>query len=339
VKASLFSITGIAILLTLSGLGGSILSIDKSHMAYAHTFSTTESAQFLSLTEQIKAETDLVVMNLEDNNAALAQAHAEKAGSLLNNWTIDEIRERNNRIANSLETSLAQLEQNVSPTASQGQIQDDRVQSINQTVVSLNNVLAEAVTVRVESEQQENATTWAMVLANLTNVVLSDYGNATGAPFDLTNMSSMEDHQMNQSSNMTMDHGGMSMQDNDTMTMSNGTSMENATTIVDAAAYQSAQYLANNTILQLFNDTLKPITISANDTSAGNNSMTTGNTTSIDELEASLLELRDNINNKASAHEVMATVHTKIHPLMIQLYGLTIEHEEGEEDSHEEMDH
>jgi hypothetical protein len=110
------------------------------------------------------------------------------------------------------------------------------------------------------------------------------------------------------------------------------------TTIVDAAAYQSAQYLANNTTLQLFNDVLKPLTISTNETSTDNNNATVmaqqgqnnvspGNnmTSNIDALEAKLLQLKDDINGKVAPPEVMTTVHLGIHPLLIELYGLTME--------------
>jgi hypothetical protein len=195
----------------------------------------------------------------------------------------------------------------------------DRIQSTNQAVMSLNDIMAEAVTARVESEQQNNATTWAMVLADLVNIVLSDYGNATGSSFDLTDISNMaEANATSSTSNMT-------------------------TTILDTAAYQSAQYLANNTILQLFNDTLKPLTMSSNGTSSDNNNATTimqggqgtssaaaGNMTSdIDKLEASLLQLKDDFNGKATPNEVMMTAHLTIHPLLMQSYGLTLEQEEG----------
>jgi hypothetical protein len=304
--------------------------IPVSHLVYAHTFSTSESAEFLSLTDQIRAETALVTINLENNNATLAQAHAEKASSLLDNNTLSEIRERNNRIANSLETGLEQLVGNVTSSltsASPEQMPQDRIQSINQTVMSLNDIMAEAVTARVESEQQNNATTWAMVLADLVNVVLSDYGNATGSSFDLTDISNMaEANATSSTSNMT------------------------TTTIVDTAAYQSAQYLVNNTILQLFNDTLKPLTVSSNGTSSDNNNATTmtqggqdtspaaGNMTSdIDQLEANLLQLKDDINGKATPHEIMMTVHLNIHPLLMQSYGLTLE-QEGEEEHDSDHD-
>jgi hypothetical protein len=127
------------------------------------------------------------------------------------------------------------------------------------------------------------------------------------------------------------------------MTANATSSMSNMTAdIVDTAAYQSAQYLVNNTILQLFNDMLKPITISSNEASIGNNNATAmvqqgqnnaaqdnSTASNIDALEAKLLQLKDDINGKATPEEVMTTVHLGIHPLLIQLYGLSIE--EGDE--------
>ena len=315
-------------------LAGSFI-FSASHLAYAHTFSTSEGAHFLSLVDQIRAETGLITMNLDNNNnVTLAQAHADKASSLLNNSTLDEIREVNNRIADSLETGLEQLEGNVTafPSASQGQIPQDRIQSINQTVVSLNDILAEAVTVRVESEQQNNATTWAMALADLVNVVLSNYGNATGAPFDLTDMSNLAGMEGMQMSGNSSSNNTMTLTANATSSMSNMTA-----TIVNVEAYQSAQYLANNTTLQLFNDVLKPLTISDNETSSDNNNATPmaqqgqnnvtpdNNTTSnIDSLEANLLQLKDDINGRVTPAEIMTTVHLGIHPILMQLYGLTM---------------
>jgi hypothetical protein len=332
-------------LLLLFILSGSLLT-SASHLAYAHTFSTSESAQFLSLVDQIRAETGLVTMNLENNNATLAQTHAEKASSLLNNSTLDEIREVNNRIADSLETGLAQLEENVTSLAlvmqGQQQVPQDRIQTINDTVTSLNDILAEAITVRVEGDQLNNATTWAMVLADLTNVVLSNYGNATGAAFDLTDMANLAEMQGEAADTVSEGINNNTMPGN--ATASNVTTN---TIIVDEAAYQTAQYLSSNTMLQLFNDMLRPLTT----TSAGANG-TTGNnsengltvqqqldndtfstsesnaTAGIEELEMSLLQLSDYVNSKASPREVMAIPHLEIHPMLIQLYGLTQEDEE-----------
>ncbi|MFL6491702.1 MAG: hypothetical protein ACJ70O_01220 [Nitrososphaera sp.] len=315
---------------------------------------------------QIRAETGLVTVNLESSNAPLAQVHAEKASSLLDNDTLGEIRERNNRIADSLETGLKQLERNVTSllsSASQGQIPRESIQSVNQAVMSLNDSMAEAVTIRVEGEQQNNATTWALALGDLVNVVLTDYGNATGASFDLTDMSNMVGTggmQLNDTTNSTTmmasgEHVQVSANTSSeatTMTMgANATSsMSNMTAnIVDAAAYQSAQYLANNTILRLFNDTLKPLTVSSNETSADKNNNATTTTheaqdnsttpdgnmnSSIGKLEAGLLQLKDDINAKTTPNEVMMTAHINIHPLLMQIYGLTLEQEHGGEEEH-----
>lgn len=342
-------------LLAVLVLAGPFL-FPASRVAHAHTFSTSESAQFLSLVEQIRAEMGLVTLNLENNNATLASEHAERAANILSNSTLDEVRERNNRVADTLESSLLQLKDSVTPSSNvtqQEQIPQDRIQSISQTVQSLNDTLSEAVTVRVESEQQNNATTWAMVLANLTNTILSKYGNATGAAFDLTdetNLSGIEGEDA-QVSGEGINNSAMP----ENRTTSNVTT---STIIVDEAAYQTAQYLANNTVLQLFNDMLKPFTTTGatgpdgttainidNITTAqqpqqqlDNGTLSTSNensnnaTAGIDELEKNLLQLRDNVNSKASPNEVMTIAHLKIYPMLMQLYGLTPEAEEEEED-------
>lgn len=306
-----------------------VLANPLNQSAYAHTFSMSESAQFLSLVEKIKAEAALVVVNLQNSNATLAQNHTSKAVSLLDNATLDEIRERNERIANTLPAILAQLEGNVTSLPAQGEIPQDKIQQANQTVLMLNDILAEATSVRVESDQMSNATAWALVLADVTNGVLSEYGNATGASFDLTNMTNLSGNQS--STGMTMDHD-MSMSNETTMGMSNATSA-NATTIVDMAAYQSAQYLANATIM-IFNDNLKPLTTSTNGTSDN------ATATNLDRLETSLIQLRDLVNNKASPHDVMVPAHLGIHPMLIQIYGLVVAPEEGATTAHQHvMDH
>jgi hypothetical protein len=346
--------------------------IPANYLAYAHTFSSSESAEFMSLVDRIRAETQLVTLNLENNNVALAQTHAQRAAVLPDNLTLSEIRERNTRIADSLENGLAQLEANVTSltSGSQEQIPPDTIQAINESVMSLNDTLSEAVTVRVESDQQNNATMWALVLADLVNTVLADYGNATGAPFDLTdvsNLAGMEGMQMNHTNNnmtMMMDEGhtqtSANSSGNDVMSMERNSTavssmMSNMTTsnIVEEAAYQSAQYVLSNTILRLFTETLKPLSLNTDEIPSESDNATsddnatvmtqeeeqqqqtsTGNLTSnIDKLEAGLILLRDNIENKATPTEVMTTAHLQIHPLLMQMYGLTTVPQEGEQHS------
>ncbi|HEX2168839.1 MAG TPA: hypothetical protein VHF65_00940, partial [Nitrososphaera sp.] len=166
-KISLMQYNSTLIVLAVSVIASSLL-LPANYLAYAHTFSSSESADFLSLVEQIRAEIALVSMNLQNNNVTLTQSHAEKVPSLLTNSTLDEIREVNTRIASGLESGLEELEGNVTSLASSsssapqgGQIPQDRIQSVDETVTSINDILAEAVTARIESEQRENATTWA----------------------------------------------------------------------------------------------------------------------------------------------------------------------------------
>lgn len=169
-----------------------------------------------------------------------------------------------------------------------------------------------------------------MALADLVNVILSDYGNATGATFDLTDISNLA----------SMEGGGIRNQSS-----SNMTTMI-ATPLVDVSAYQSAQYLANNIIIRLFNDMLRPLTTSVNtmpagnDLSAGINNATgmaqeegqmsatvdnTDATINLDRLEAGLIQLRDDINSRAAPNQIMTTAHLGIQPVIMQTYGLTIE--------------
>jgi hypothetical protein len=335
---------------------GTAFPFPARYLASAHTFSNDESSRFLSLVDKIRAETGLVVMNLENNNATLAQSHAAKALGLLDDFTIRELRERNSRISTTLVDGLKNLDKNVSSLASgspQGQIPQNQIQSINQAVMSLNDTLGEAISSRIEMDQQNNATVWALSLAELTNTVLSNYGNATGSPFDLRNMSAMsgmQGMQTNQTSNMTMAMSNDQMHmpnksSNNTMPMTaNATSsvsnMTSTTSIVDEAAYQSAQYLANNSMLKLFDDMLKPLTLSANNTMGNNATNTTSQeanisnitsnvTSSLNDLEANVMELRDAINNKAAPNEVMTIAHTGIHPLLMKIYNLTLAQDES----------
>jgi len=111
------------LLLALLVIASSFL-IPANYLAYAHTFSSSESTEFLSLVDQIRAKTQqLVTMNLENSNVTLAQAYAQKAAALPDKIIISEIMERNNRIADSLVTGLRNLEANVTSLTSDSQEQ------------------------------------------------------------------------------------------------------------------------------------------------------------------------------------------------------------------------
>ena len=58
-----------------------------------------ETATFVGIVDQIQAELELVVANLENNNVSLAQNHANKAASLLTPKIMVEIAEDNPGLA------------------------------------------------------------------------------------------------------------------------------------------------------------------------------------------------------------------------------------------------
>jgi hypothetical protein len=69
-------------------------------------------ASFLSFTEQLQIELELVETNLANNNISLAEEHAEKAAMLLTPIT-REIAEENKRIADELAIAVSSI-QNIS---------------------------------------------------------------------------------------------------------------------------------------------------------------------------------------------------------------------------------
>ena len=145
----------------------------------AHTFSQNESTLFLSLIDQIKS----TLMPIKDDfssNITLANEQGQYARTLLTDNTTKELKERNQRIESELIRILDSL-QNISS------------QNINSNLTNLNDLLAEAVTVRIEKDQLKNATVQALVVARDINKVLAEYTTA----FKENNVSSNLNMNMN----------------------------------------------------------------------------------------------------------------------------------------------
>jgi hypothetical protein len=159
--------------LLLISLSGALLfplvgpTLQKS--AYAHTFSSDESASFLALIEEIRIEAHLAMNNT--SLGTLAQQHASRASDLLDVNVTREIKERNDRIGTELPISLRDLE---GLTASS--LVD--VQAIRQKVDQIDSLLGEAVSVRIDREHLDNATTSALSFALLVNSLSDHYGKA-----------------------------------------------------------------------------------------------------------------------------------------------------------------
>jgi hypothetical protein len=147
-------------------------------------------------------------------------------------------------------------------------------------------------------------------MVELIDKVLSNYGDAYAAGFDMTNMSMMmsgggSDGGM-QSMMSSMDMG------TDNMSMSNMSISE--ATLINVTNYQTAKVLAMKA-QELFDSQLI------------NASLAKGSGTenqSIDNIAAALKELVTSIDNKASPMEIMTIVHTKLHPNLLTAYGLKL---------------
>ena len=202
-----------------------------------------------------------------------------------------------------------------------------QVESVDQLVRNLEDILDEAVSIRIEQEDVENATIQALAFDDLVNSILENYGNAYAVDFDMTNMSNMA--MMGQSSNnmstMTMSNMSTHSNGNSSNIAVNSMNMSSSGTMVGVGAgggsninsslvnmtdYQSAQTLAAKA-LEIFSVELKPM--------APNNS-----STFITNLENGLTQLNASIKNKASPMDIMMIVHIQIHPNLLEAFNLPL---------------
>jgi len=314
---------------------------------YAHLFTPNETATFVSIVYQLQVELELVSTNLANNDLSLAQNHASKASSLLNQRMLAEIAEDNPKLAADLNNRLIQL-QTISSTS------PNQVQTTNQVVSDLNNRLSEDALVRMAQLQpdssnllegftrslgnmfggddkevnEQNAKIEALALANVVDSILIDYGNAYQVGFDMTNMSNMVMPNMNenvvpmirnQPSDVNLsDTGIMNMTVNKhspnttSSAMKHGNEMNDRYSLVNVSDYQSAQALSVQAS-KVFNDKLKFTEIS--------NKNTTGYITN---LENGLTQLNNLIAKKDSPLNVMMIVHTQIHPNLLEAFNLEL---------------
>ena len=153
-----------------------------------------------------------------------------------------------------------------------------------------------------------NSTVQALILANVVDEILRNYGDALEVDYDLTNMSNIVMSNMSRSTTMMIDD---SMK-NSSMIREKTNSMTN-NIIVNVANYQTAQALSDKA-QQIFNEDIKPIAAEP----------TSNVTTFIIKLENGLTELRNAVNNGAAPMDVMMIVHTQIHPNLQKAYNLQL---------------
>lgn len=138
--------------------------------AFAHNFSEDESATFLVNVMVAKVHLMLVGKNLANADAALA--HIDHVRMIINEEMLNEIAERNERIADDIPVALDEL-------ALMIESGEDRSVIIGQ-FRDISNLLAEAVSVRIDRDHIKEAHIQALVVAGLADNALASYEQAHG---------------------------------------------------------------------------------------------------------------------------------------------------------------
>ena len=247
----------------------------------AHTFSPNESASFLSLVDQIKSALSTIKSEVS-TNLTLAKEQGQYARMLVTNNTTKELKERNERISTELLQMLDSLH-NIT------------TQNVDANLTALDDVLAEAVTVRIEKDQLNNATIQALAFANDINKILDEYTAAF-----------MKDGAVN-ASNMKIGMSSMNMNQNHSIdNMKSNSSSEQD--IKNLGAYQRASALTD-IATDRFNAELKE---KSNATSA------------IQGVVMGLEQLKISVQNKSPLSSVINIVHGQIQPNLQTAFNLQL---------------
>lgn len=312
IKQNQLLTTTMLVLVALLLFGSNIYN----HQIYGHNFAGDESATFLALMDQIQTEMDLININLVANNQPLAKEHLNNIDELYTKNIKKEIAERNERIANEItsvinETNIA-IEKNN--------------QDISSSIENFNDIIGEAISIRIDSEALTNATIHALHFANLINSIDLTYAEALGTkPMNMSGMNMNDDdnsmshgNNTNNSSNsnnnntmsdMKMNQGVSSMASMSNDTNNNSNATENGT-VTNIASYQTAKELTNKAI-ELFNSTIKQ-NIPSNATENAN------------AIESGLQQLKEMIGSKAPYDKVMGIIHGIIQTNTLEIFNLPL---------------
>jgi hypothetical protein len=264
-----------ALALSLSALlilGTTTFALSRN--AYAHTFGGNESAAFLAKVQELKVEAHLIQSDL--SNQTLVAWHSDKIGEFWNTNDTKEMTERNQRLG----TDIPALISNITTAANST---NPDATKVGQLITSLDNDLAEATSVRIEKTELENSTVNALAVVAILDETMEDYGIATGAE---------EENSSNVTGSNTTSQDNMS-------NMSEGAGSNETATIVNFAAYQTAQGLA--AAAQDMYNNLKPKSMP-------------NSSSEIAALDAAFANLRKAIDDKMSNDAIQAIVEGSIHP-------------------------
>ena len=313
--------------------------------AYGHNFPPNNYASFLSSLDQFQTESNLVQSNLVNNNATLAQKHADEAVSIFYWDLLVEIVKQDKKIGDDLKLAvenLRNLTSSFSNTTSSIQGEKQKLEQSDQLVASINTNVDKVITLTEAKKQSEDSNFLNQVSMFISNIfspkkdnnngsihpmrfadgvdeVLRNYGDAYSVDFDMTDMGNMgnmnkgsmaENNNSYNSSNNSNMHMNM-MMDMPPSINNSDTNWNTNKSIVNMANYQSAEGMAEK-LLDIFNKELKPI-ISQNGTSTYSTN-----------LEGGIKQLVNSIEFKVPPTDIMMIVHTQIHPNLIKAFDLQI---------------
>jgi hypothetical protein len=170
--------------------------------AFAHNFSHTETTEFLAAVEMTKAYVDLARVTTSQDRE-IAKIYAEKATTFLDEHWMNEIAERNQRIATDLSASLNQLPASIEEGQSATVLREE--------VRDIKNLVAEAVSVRIDRSELANSTTQSLVTAKVLSESMFQYELSQGVEEDLAYELAYGIKKMSEMDDMGMNHGDMNI--------------------------------------------------------------------------------------------------------------------------------
>jgi hypothetical protein len=301
--------------------------------AFAHNFPPNNYAKLIAFMDQFQMESNLVKGNLINNDTTLAQKHANEANSIFYWDLLVEIVKQDKEVGDELKIAIGDL-RNLTSSFSNNTYttvleKQQALQRVDQITKNINTNIEKIITNTASSKQSEDANFLNMMtgffsnlinggqdtknsndgsihpirFAELLDSVLRNYGDAYAVSFDMTDMTNMA---MTNDSSSKMNHSMMNMSN------SHVPDEGNIEPIKNMANYQSATGSANK-LLDLFDQELKPIITSKNDTSNLSNN-----------LENGIVHLINSIKERAAPMEIMTIVHSQIHPSLVEAFDLQI---------------
>jgi hypothetical protein len=195
--------------------------------AYAHTFSSDESASFLVTIDEIKIQGDLIQMAINSKDTKSIISHMNKLKDLYSEYINKEISEKNKRISTEIYSIINSLNST-----------NYDYPNIKSKMLDLNDLLDESISIRILPGAENNSTVQALRFAGLINSIDKYYVKAFHK--ESMNMSQMNEMKKDNRSLMSMN------------------SKHNQSSITDSTAYDTAKKLLI-TLKSVFESKLKQV--------------------------------------------------------------------------------